>query len=138
MLTKRKVFSDNARLYDSLGLVTPVTISAKPVLQKLWEKKYGWDQQLPEEIETEWNEIMQNFEVATTVANIPRQIITNSEGKKFIHVFSDASTIAYSVVIYVQDGEQVNLLLSKTRVAPAKKRTVPELELMGMHLAVVL
>ena len=53
-----------------------------------------------------------------------------------LHGFSDASEHAYAAVLYLSstylDGQvEVNLLCSKTRVAPTKKQTIPRLELLG-------
>ena len=54
-----------------------------------------------------------------------------------LHGFSDASEHAYAAVLYLSstyfDGQvEVNLLCSKTRVAPTKKQTIPHLELLGV------
>ena len=52
-----------------------------------------------------------------------------------LHGFSDASMKAYSTVIYfvceLNGYIQVELLMSKTRVAPLKTQTIPRLELMS-------
>lgn len=53
-----------------------------------------------------------------------------------LHGFSDASERAYATVGYVRstynDGQfEVRLAVSKTRVAPIKRPTIPRLELLG-------
>ena len=53
-----------------------------------------------------------------------------------LHCFSDASERAYAAVIYLrslyEDGHvEVNLMASKTKVAPVKKQSIPRLELLG-------
>jgi hypothetical protein len=52
-----------------------------------------------------------------------------------LHGFADASCKAYCAVVYLvcesSKGVQVELLTSKTRVAPVKAHTIPRLELMG-------
>ena len=56
-----------------------------------------------------------------------------------IHGFSDASERAYAAVVYLRtefsNGEtQVNIVTSKTRVAPIKRQSIPRLELLGATL----
>ena len=53
--------------------------------------------------------------------------------------FSDASEMAYSAIVYLRavclNGEvDVNLIVSKTRVAPVRKVSLPRLELCGALL----
>ena len=53
-----------------------------------------------------------------------------------LHCFSDAYERAYAAVIYLrplyEDGHvQVNLMVSKTKIAPLKKQSIPRLELLG-------
>lgn len=52
--TKRSVFSLISKLFDPLGLLAPVTIRAKILMQKLWELKLQWDDPLPEDKVTVW------------------------------------------------------------------------------------
>ena len=68
---------------------------------------------------------------------IPRWITDVEEGRGewTLHVFTDASIIAYRAVIYlrVQDESHVTLRLitAKARISPVKRVTIPRLELMG-------
>jgi hypothetical protein len=52
-LTKRKVVSQAAKLFDPLGLVNPIVISAKIFIQNLWKRKIDWDQVLPEDFSSQ-------------------------------------------------------------------------------------
>ncbi|XP_056647328.1 uncharacterized protein LOC130451991 [Diorhabda sublineata] len=72
--TKRGILSVIAQLFDSLGLVGPVIVKAKVIMQKLWQHK-----ELP---------------ILATI-KIPRQITVPKANVIEIHTFSDASTIAY-------------------------------------------
>ncbi len=46
-MTKRSVVSDVAKVFDALGLLTLTTIKMKILLQRLWETKLGWDDNVP-------------------------------------------------------------------------------------------
>jgi Pao retrotransposon peptidase len=43
-ITKRIVSSEIARLYDPLGLMGPIIVTAKCQLQRLWQLKTNWDE----------------------------------------------------------------------------------------------
>ena len=74
---------------------------------------------------------------------ISRCYFNNSSNIKSseLHCFSDASERAYAAVIYLrsiyEDGRVgVNLIASKTKVAPLKKQNIPRLELLGATILV--
>lgn len=52
--TKRIILSTISQIYDPLGLLSPVTIIVKILLQKLWLAKIGWDDPVPHNILMEW------------------------------------------------------------------------------------
>lgn len=56
-----------------------------------------------------------------------------------IHGFSDASEVAYAAVVYLRISDTFNrthlsLVMSKSKVAPIKRLTIPRLELCGAQL----
>ena len=74
---------------------------------------------------------------------VPRCYLKEIENKEevvsHLYGFCDASRTAYAAVIYLDaqtdSNRVVTLLASKTRVAPLKEQTIPQLELLaaGLH-----
>ncbi|KRX46957.1 hypothetical protein T05_2479 [Trichinella murrelli] len=52
-----------------------------------------------------------------------------------LHVFGDASKLAYGAAVYLDGKRTVNLVLAKAKVAPLKQVTLPRLELMAAFTA---
>ena len=52
--TKRSVLKIIARIFDPLGLITPITTPLKVFLQKLFKQHLDWDEDLPDHLKTEW------------------------------------------------------------------------------------
>ncbi|KAG7312917.1 hypothetical protein JYU34_001315 [Plutella xylostella] len=137
-VTKRTVLSDIAKIFDPCGWLAPIVVTAKATLQKLWIDKLDWDDHLPEAMLKEW------LTYRHQLSNMPmielnRWIgITDDVIKVELHGFSDASTIAYSAVVYCRvitpQGITVTIMEAKTRVAPVKQISLPRLELCGAAL----
>lgn len=51
-VTKRGILSFIAQMYDPLGLIGPVCIQAKIIIQTFWQLKIGWDESLPADLHT--------------------------------------------------------------------------------------
>lgn len=139
-LTKRSILSDIAKLFDPIGLVSPITIKAKMFMQSLWLTGADWDDRLPNEVTTEWKTYRSQLHVIEQI-RIPRWIRTEADPQSIqIHCFSDASNHAYAAATYVRVIDShgritTNLLTSKTKVAPLKTLSLPRLELNGAVLA---
>ncbi|CAG9137787.1 unnamed protein product [Plutella xylostella] len=137
-LTKRKLLSEISKLYDPLGWLSPVTVSAKLLFQSLWISKIGWDEQVPEDAYQEWAKlrseiyVIKHFKLMRWMGNCQQRIELLG--------FCDASEKAFACVLYsrVQDEDgryEISLLAARTRVAPkAQKTTLPRLELSGALL----
>lgn len=137
-ITKRKIVSYVAQLYDPNGYKSPVIVRGKILIQELWKCKKGWDEKLPEEIIDRWNEFWTDI-INVERFKIHRWIGTNSTASVQIHGFSDRSEAALGAQIYVrviqQDGKIIcNLLTSKTKVTPLKTVTIPRLELSAAEM----
>lgn len=53
-LTRRGILSIVSSLFDPLGLVSPVTLRAKIIVQSLCRQKLGWDDRIPQKNRDEW------------------------------------------------------------------------------------
>ena len=132
--TKRQVLSDVARIFDPLGLLAPIVIQLKILFQELWLLNLQWDDQLPQNLMQWWTNARLDLQNITKLS-LPRYV-PNFEPRIELHGFSDASTKAYSAVVYCRstnlNGDiAVTLISSKTRVAPLKQHSIPRLELCG-------
>ena len=136
-MTKRALFSDNAKTYDVLGWFSPSIIKAKILLQRVWESKIGWGDTLPQALHQSW--LKWRSELADH--HIPRCYYPRHADVASVqlHGFCDASEAAYAGVVYFRaqgkyDDVYVSLIISKTKVAPIKRLTIPCLELCGAKL----
>ncbi|XP_055855990.1 uncharacterized protein LOC129919164 [Episyrphus balteatus] len=121
-----------------MGLQSPIIIRAKIVLQQLWIEKLDWDESIPEAIEAEWRQFITDLHSLQNL-DIPRYVFLENKISCEVHGFADASMKAYGCCIYLRSLDSfgsvnVKLLVAKSRVAPAKKRQLPRLELCAAHL----
>ena len=136
--TKRSVLSCISRLFDPLGLLAPIIVRAKAMIQKLWQSQLEWDDPLPTELEKTWKRFREEL-IELNTMKIARQVTLTDYRRLELHGFSDASTMAYGACVYVRtishDGKiLVKLLCAKSRIAPLKATTIPRLELCGALL----
>ncbi|GJQ85299.1 hypothetical protein Trydic_g5197 [Trypoxylus dichotomus] len=52
--TKRNLLSDISKIFDPLGLLSPVVVNAKLLIQKIWQLNLSWDDVVPESIKDSW------------------------------------------------------------------------------------
>ena len=128
----------SAKIFDSIGLLSPYTIQWKVLFQELCDGRAEWDDQLTDNQLKKWNSLISQLKTLNNVS-IPRCYFNNTSNNlksAELHCFSDASDRAYAAVINLRstydDGRiDVNLVASKTKVAPLKKQSIPGLELLG-------
>ncbi|XP_055623647.1 uncharacterized protein LOC129767058 [Toxorhynchites rutilus septentrionalis] len=147
-ITKRNVLSDIQKIYDPLGMLSPLVVHGKLIMQDIWSQKLDWDEPLPEAIADKWRWFcVQISEIHNIV--FPRRITTSEPSHKNIielHGFSDAAKRAYGAAIYVrtitENGAQIQLLCAKSRVTPTSEKntdentTIPRMELRAASLLV--
>ncbi|XP_075163365.1 uncharacterized protein LOC142235999 [Haematobia irritans] len=135
--TKRNILSVSSRLFDPLGLVCPIIIRAKMLLQELWVKKIDWDESIPQSLNTEWENFKSTLQKIKSI-QIPRYVNTTASSKCDIHGFADASLRAYGCCIYIRTAvgneTSCHLLTAKSKVSPLKTKSLPRLELCAAHM----
>ena len=135
--TKRSLLRLSTKIFDPLGFLSPFVIQLKLLFQQLRVDKINWDYPLEGLALSEWKKLLNELEALSEIRiqryylNPNKKIVTSQ-----LHGFCDASTRAYAAVIYLRcfysDGVvDVNLVTSKTRVAPINGQTVPRLFLCG-------
>merc|ERR1712055_716694 len=67
LITLRVMTSQIYRIYDPLGLLSPITIKYKLLLQELSLAKLGWDDVLPEELDRKSRDVLKEMVLATTI-----------------------------------------------------------------------
>ncbi|XP_064469710.1 uncharacterized protein LOC135384438 [Ornithodoros turicata] len=138
--TKRFVLQASSRVFDPLGFMSPFTIRVKRLFQQLWIDGVDWDAKLPDQAQLEWKAWCTELPTLRLVSVCRHVGIYSSNGARHVtlYAFSDASMHAYGAVVYAcaqEPHSDVNLLVSKSRVAPLKELTLPRLELMGALVA---
>jgi len=56
--SKRQVLKVIAKIFDPLGLVTPVLFYGKVFIQDLWREGLTWDEPLPKMLSNEWTSVL--------------------------------------------------------------------------------
>ncbi|XP_050313663.1 uncharacterized protein LOC126748451 [Anthonomus grandis grandis] len=139
ILTKRLVLSNIAQMFDPLGLIGPVIVIAKIIMQEIWKLKHGWDDPITGTMLNDCTDYFQTISKLNSL-KIPRYILFSRDFRFCeIHGFSDASRKAYGACLYIRafypdNTVSCHLITSKSRIAPIKELTIPRLELCGALL----
>ncbi|CAK9822951.1 hypothetical protein ANTRET_LOCUS1381 [Anthophora retusa] len=73
-LTKRTILSQIAQLFDPLGLIGPVIVWAKLLMQRLWQLRVNWDESVPMDIATAWERYREQLPFLQNI-EIPRETL---------------------------------------------------------------
>lgn len=139
--TKRMVLSFVMAQFDPIGLLTPVTVRGKMLVQDLWRTGCDWDEKIDEIAAHKW---MRWISLMRSIGSfkLPRSYFGNAKSCEIkdlqLHIFTDASETAYGCVAYfraVVRGEvRCALVMSRSKVAPLKQISIPRLVLMAAVL----
>ena len=140
--TKRGMLKVTSSIFDPLGFLSPFILKAKILLQELWRHNYEWDDKIEGDILKCWRKWLKYAELISAI-KVNRCYSLN--GKQIeaiqIHIFCDASELAYGSVAYIRycyaDGSyHCALVMSKSKLAPIKAMSLPRLELCAAVTAV--
>ncbi|XP_039548042.1 uncharacterized protein LOC120493481 [Pimephales promelas] len=141
-LTRRGILSTVSSIYDPLGMLAPVVLSAKRILQDLCRKDLGWDDLIPDLSAQEWRgwlkELWQleKFEVDRCLKPMDFGEVISAQ----LHHFADACESGYGTVTYlllnnIERKVHCTFIMGKARVAPLKTITIPRMELTAAMVA---
>ena len=141
--TRRGCLSTMSSMFDPLGIVSPVLLSAKRVMQRTWQLQLRWDEELPEDLLKGWRSWKTDLKLLNEL-NIPRCYFAEGcidSSSLQLHHFCDASEIGYGTVSYLRkesnDGSvECALVMAKSRTAPLQYVSIPRLELQAATVAV--
>ena len=115
------MLAKTVKIYDPLGLVSPVTLQAKLLFRDCCDVKLSWDKELPQQLK----DIPRSVKIARSIVGF-QEIITEIE----LHTFADACSygvgaIVVAIVHHVS-GTNKGLVASNPRLAK-KDLTIPRL-----------
>ena len=130
---KKQILAGVMSIIDPMGLLAPVVLQAKLVLQDLCRATVYWDEPLPPEFTERWNLWADKLHVLASL-RIPRvfwlEEIAGSCTTQ-LHLFSDASERGFGAVAYIRyrlkREIKVAFVAAKALVAPVLQSTIPKL-----------
>ena len=123
--TRRGLLSTVAQIFDPMGLIAPITLCGKNILQETCRQKLDWDDPIGEELSQEWRSWKKDIEEISGI-QVGRHIKPDDFsqiGVTELHHFSDASedgygTCSYIRMVDVKERVHRSLILAKARVPP--------------------
>ena len=105
LVTKRAILGTTSKLYDSLGLLSPVIILLKIIFQSICKTGVGWDDPVDSLIYEQWLKLVQDAK-KVGVVQLKRHYFhgwsTADLQSVQLHGFGDASEKAYGAVVYLR------------------------------------
>ena len=102
ILNKRTVIKVVAKLYDPLGLISPLFITIKTLFQDLCRLKIGWDDPLDEELSLRYSQWLSDLSKAECIpiqrCYLPDESVISLQ----LHGFGDGSEVAYAAAVYLR------------------------------------
>ena len=140
ILTKRLVLQQTMGMYDPLGLMAPFTLKAKILLREAWRLELDWDDPLPPKLHQSWVSFFHSMFLMENLS-FPRCLKPSGVvGDPWLILMSDGSETAYGAVAYIRwqladRTTEVRLIMSKCRISPVNKVSIPRMELNGAVLS---
>lgn len=141
--TRRGILFVASTIFDPSGFLAPCILTAKEIHQDFCQIKLGWDEEIPTECVTRWENWLSDLSKLSNFA-ASRWLKPEDFGpikSSQLHHFSEASEAAYGSVTYLQLVDEENrvhcsFLFGKFLDAPLKAESVPCLELSAATVSV--
>jgi Pao retrotransposon peptidase len=113
-------------------------VDSEAAHEKLWLIELKWNDQLPSDVQNEWDKFRKEFKSIDDI-RIRRHCFIENHVSIELHAFCDASIVGYGAVIYTYSYDQignyqVSIICSKSRVAPKNQKTLARLEMCASAL----
>ena len=133
-------------IYDPLGIISPVVLPAKKLIQDLCKEGLSWDEKIGVEEAVRWEKWLSELPKLSEIslARCLKPADFGIANVTELHHFADASQIAYGAVSYARfvseekNAVHCSFLVGKSRLAHVKPMTIPRLEPSAAVLAVKL
>ncbi|XP_046863157.1 uncharacterized protein LOC124456893 [Xenia sp. Carnegie-2017] len=135
--TKRNILSRLAKIYDPMGIASPLLLQGKQIYREVCDLKLPWDAELIGKLKQSWEKWENTLPSEVTV---PRAVLSFQEPVCSLEIqgFGDASGEGLCAVVYTvakqPSGVTQELLAAKSRLAK-RGLTIPRLELVASHMA---
>ena len=133
--TRRKLLKCIAKMYDPLGLVAPVILLGKVLLQRSWKEGGEWDAPCSDILSADcqqWQEAV----IRKPIFQVPRWLGCKPHEDQHLHLFTDASEKAFGCCIYLVSSSCKRLIFAKARVASLVVQTLARLELQAAFVGI--
>ena len=140
--SRRGLLSSLHKFFDPLGVISPLLLPAKVLLQRMCFLGCNWDDPISGQLLKsyyDWCDLLDQFDKIS----IPRVVPSDQQiGSLEMHHFADASSSGYAACSYLRWVDEhrschVSFLMGKCRVVPLKPvLSVPRLELVAAVLCV--
>ena len=143
VLTRRTMLSYVSSIYDAIGLISPIVLTAKLCFQDATRLKLTWDEPVPRHLQDRWQIWLDSLDSLPELRFARCVIPEGFEDDCLyeLHIFSDSSSQMYGACAYIRAVSSkgkihIALLTSKGRLAPLKTMSIPRLELTAAVVAV--
>ena len=111
-ITRRVIVSFLGRVFDILGLVNPVTMNQKIIFQQKWDRDLEWGDEVGALIANQFQHWMASLKLFSSLLE-PRYLAKDSFQQVDLHLFCDASGLAYGVAIYARTTSGAGIHISR-------------------------
>ena len=130
----RVILGSIAKIFDPLGILSPVFTALNILFQEICKQTVDWDSPQGEEVSTRWKSLLQDLRETSRIS-INLCYISPLPGSKnnTINIHGLAYDKAYGAVVYLRIRSESSVWWSivacKTRVTPITGSTTPRTEL---------